>query len=57
MSKKLYQIFVLECVSCKATEQRETKTVTEQPFCEKCYSPMITKTVILNSKVFPARRP
>lgn len=55
--KKLYNIFVLQCVTCKAIEQREVKDVREQPFCEKCYMPMITKTVILNSKVFPVSRP
>ena len=57
MGKPLYNIFVLQCVSCKAIDQRETKNVTEQPFCEKCYSPMVTKSVILNSKVFPVRQP
>jgi hypothetical protein len=57
MKQKLYSIFVLECVTCKAVEQRQTKDVTEQPFCDKCYSPMVTKSLILNSKVFPAARP
>ena len=52
---KLYNIFVLECVTCGATAQRETKDCTEQPFCDKCCSPMIVKTVFLNSKVFPRK--
>lgn len=57
MKSKLYQIFVLQCVGCKAIEQKQTKDVHDQPFCSKCYMPMVTKSVILNSKVFPVSRP
>jgi hypothetical protein len=53
MARKLYNIFVLRCVTCKNREERECKTVTEQPFCDRCYSPMVTESVILNSRKPP----
>lgn len=47
----LKNFFVLKCVGCKHEEERECKTVTEQPYCEKCYQPMVVKSVILNKVV------
>ncbi len=55
MKRKLYNIFVLRCVTCKGRDERECKTVTEQPFCDRCYSPMVTESVILNSHKPPSR--
>jgi hypothetical protein len=51
--QRLYNIFVLECVTCKRQEERECKAVTEQPWCDKCCSPMVVKSVILNSRKAP----
>jgi hypothetical protein len=43
--------FRLKCVSCGTIEEMECKTVTGQPFCDKCFSPMIVISVILNKSV------
>jgi hypothetical protein len=31
----------VECVGCKSKQKIDPRKVTEQPFCEKCYLPMI----------------
>lgn len=31
----------VECIQCKDRKDVDPRTVKEQPFCEKCYMPMI----------------
>jgi NAD-dependent SIR2 family protein deacetylase len=54
-TKKLFNIFVLKCVTCGAKVQRKSEDCKEQPFCDNCYAPMTLDAVFLNSRVFPRK--
>lgn len=42
--------FKLVCVSCGAKDERPAEKCKEQPFCEKCYSPMILDCVTVKQR-------
>ena len=37
--------FTLKCVGCSMTEDRPAAECREQPFCTKCYMPMVLDKV------------
>lgn len=45
--------FKLVCVSCEAKDERHAEDCKEQPFCEKCYSPMILDRVTVRARRTP----
>lgn len=57
--KKLFNIAVLRCTGCKTEFQQEVSKLPkhEPPYCPGCFFPAIVTSVILNSKVFPVKRP
>ena len=41
--------FTLKCVGCKTTEDRPASECREQPFCKKCFMPMVLEKVRKNN--------
>lgn len=42
---KQVAMFRLKCVGCHAVEDRPAEECREQPFCKKCYMPMVLERV------------
>jgi hypothetical protein len=42
--------FKLKCVGCGAIDRRDAEECREQPFCTKCYCPMILESATVNLK-------
>lgn len=46
--------FTLKCVTCGVIETRPASECHEQPFCKKCYGPMLlTGATVKRTKVKP----
>jgi hypothetical protein len=39
--------FKLKCVGCKVVETRQAEDCQEQPYCNKCYMPMVLVEVLV----------